>query len=47
MQGNLSKPAPRLPEAGQAEIERKLSFLLRVFTPRTVFMEIGSRDCEL
>ena len=25
----------------------KLDFLLRVFTPRTVFMEIGSSDCEL
>jgi len=47
MQGNLSTPAARLPEARRAELERKLSFLLRVFTPRTVFMEIGSRDCEL
>ena len=26
---------------------QKFDFLLRVFTPRTVFMEIGSSDCEL
>ena len=25
----------------------KFDFLLRVFTPRTVFMEIGASDCEL
>jgi hypothetical protein len=47
MQGNLSTLAPRLPDSRQAEIARKFRFLLRVFTPRTVFMEIGSSDCEL
>ncbi|HJY79073.1 MAG TPA: hypothetical protein VKE95_20690 [Burkholderiales bacterium] len=26
---------------------QKFDFLLRVLTPRTVFMEIGPRDCEL
>ena len=26
---------------------RQLEFLLRVLTPRTVFMDLGSRDCEL
>ena len=26
---------------------QKFDFLLRVFTPRTVFMEIGASDCEL
>jgi len=26
---------------------QKFDFLLRVFTPRTVFMEMGSSDCEL
>ena len=39
--------APRLQYAGEAEAERKFRFLLRVFTPRTVFMEIGSSDGEV
>lgn len=33
--------------ARHPELSRQFEFLLRVFTPRTVFMEIGSRDCEL
>jgi hypothetical protein len=45
--GNLSTLAPGLPDGREAEIGRKFRFLLRVFTPRTVFMEIGSSDCEL
>jgi hypothetical protein len=31
----------------EKELERKFDFLLRVFTPRTVFMEVGSADCGL
>jgi hypothetical protein len=33
--------------AREEELERQFDFLLRVFTPRTVFMEIGSSDCAL
>jgi hypothetical protein len=29
------------------EVERHFEFLLGVFTPRTVFMEIGAPDCAL
>jgi hypothetical protein len=47
MQGNLSTLAPRLPDLSEAETARKFRFLQRVFMPRTVFMEIGSSDCEL
>ena len=47
MEANLSTPVPRQSDRREAEIVRKFSFLLRVFTPRTVFMEIGSSDCEL
>ena len=47
MEANLSTLAPRRPDRREAESVRKFSFLLRVFTPRTVFMEIGSSDCEL
>jgi hypothetical protein len=46
--------AQHLPFAGwqclsrrDVEVARQFAFLLRVFTPRTVFMEIGSPDCEL
>jgi hypothetical protein len=39
--------APGFPARTDDDAARKFSFLLRVFTPRTVFMEIGSRDCEL
>jgi hypothetical protein len=46
--------AQHLPFAGwqclsrrDVEVARQFAFLLRVFTPRTVFMEIGSADCEL
>jgi hypothetical protein len=34
-------------EAGRREVGRQFEFLLRVFTPRTVFMEVGSADGEL
>jgi hypothetical protein len=47
MQGNLSTLAAGRPYGREAEVARKFRFLLRVFTPRTVFMEIGSSDCEL
>jgi hypothetical protein len=30
-----------------AQVARQFEFLLRVLTPRTVFMEIGSSDCQL
>jgi hypothetical protein len=33
--------------ARHPEVGRQFELLLRVFTPRTVFMEIGSADCEL
>lgn len=33
--------------ARHPETSQKFDLLLRVFTPRTVFMEIGSNDCEL
>jgi hypothetical protein len=39
--------APQVFAQRDAEITRQLDLLLRVFTPRTVFMEIGSPDCEL
>lgn len=29
------------------EVDRQFNFLLRAFTPRTVFLEIGPPDCEL
>ena len=29
------------------ELKRQFDFLLKAFTPRTVFMEVGSADCEL
>jgi len=47
MEANLSTLAPRQPDRREAETVRKFSFLRRVLTPRTVFMEIGSSDCEL
>lgn len=39
--------APELLRKREAQVQRQFDFLLRVFTPRTVFMEIGSADCEL
>ena len=33
--------------ARHPEVDQRFDFLLRVFTPRTVFMEIGSSDGEL
>lgn len=39
--------APELFRRRDARIERQLDFLLRVFSPRTVFMQIGSLDGEL
>lgn len=39
--------APALFSPRDQEVEREFGFLLRVFTPRTVFMEVGSSDCEL
>ena len=47
MEANLSTPDPRQCDRRETEIVRRFSLLLRVFTPRTVFMEIGSSDCEL
>jgi hypothetical protein len=29
------------------EVERQLSFLRRLFTPRTIFMHFGAQDCAL
>ena len=39
--------APELFRRRDAEVSRQFDFLLRVFTPRTVFMEFGSADGEL
>ena len=47
MQANHSTLAPELLGKRESGTTRKLHFLLRVFTPRTVFMEMGSSDCEL
>jgi hypothetical protein len=33
--------------ARHPEVDQRFDFLLRVFTPRTVFMEIGATDAEL
>lgn len=38
---------PALFARREDELARELDFLLRFFTPRTVFMEIGSRDGRL
>jgi len=45
--GGARALAPELFSKRQAQVSRQFDFLLRVFTPRTVFMEIGSADCEL
>jgi hypothetical protein len=34
-------------ENRDAEVRRQFAFLRRFFTPRTVFMHIGARDCML
>ena len=39
--------APELFPDRDAQASRQFDFLLRVFTPRTVFMEVGSADGEL
>jgi hypothetical protein len=39
--------APELFTHRDAQASRQFDFLLRVFTPRTVFMEMGSADGEL
>jgi hypothetical protein len=39
--------APELSRKRDAQVQRQFDFLLRVFTPRTVFMEVGAADCEL
>lgn len=47
---SAGSPAPVAPEffaQRDAEIARRFAFLLRFFTPRTVFLELGTRDCEL
>ncbi|OGA71320.1 MAG: hypothetical protein A3G81_31090 [Betaproteobacteria bacterium RIFCSPLOWO2_12_FULL_65_14] len=47
---SAGSPAPVAPEffaQRDAEIARRFDFLLRFFTPRTVFLELGTRDCEL
>ena len=47
---SAGSPAPVAPEffaRREAEIARRFVFLLRFFTPRTVFLELGTRDCEL
>lgn len=38
---------PELRARSSIEVARQFAFLLRVFTPLTVFMEVGSPDCDL
>jgi hypothetical protein len=38
---------PELRARSGTEVARQFAFLLRVFTPLTVFMEVGSPDCDL
>lgn len=45
--GGARAVAPEVFAKRDAQVERQFDFLLRYFTPRTVFMDIGSRDCEL
>jgi hypothetical protein len=45
--GGARAVAPELFRRRDAEVGRQFEFLLRVFTPRTVFMELGSPDGEL
>ncbi|TAK84951.1 MAG: hypothetical protein EPO20_12245 [Betaproteobacteria bacterium] len=45
--GSLAPVAPEFFARRDAEIARRFEFLLRFFTPRTVFLELGTRDCEL
>jgi hypothetical protein len=45
--GGARAVAPELFARRDAQVSRQFDFLLQVFTPRTVFMEVGSADCEL
>lgn len=45
--GSPARVAPEFFAQRDAEIARRFEFLLRFFTPRTVFLELGTRDCEL
>jgi ketosteroid isomerase-like protein len=45
--GGARAVAPELFRTRDAQVERQFDFLLRVFTPRTVFMEMGSEDGAL
>lgn len=45
--GGARRLAPELFRKRDARTGRQLEFLLRVFSPRTVFMQIGSADGEL
>lgn len=45
--GGARAVAPELFAKRDAQVSRQFDFLLQVFTPRTVFMEVGSTDCEL
>jgi hypothetical protein len=45
--GGARALAPELFRKREGQVQRQFDFLLRVFTPRTVFMEVGSSDCEL
>jgi hypothetical protein len=45
--GSAAPVAPEFFARRDAEIARRFEFLLRFFTPRTVFLELGTRDCEL
>jgi len=45
--GSPAQVAPEFFAQRDAEIARRFEFLLRFFTPHTVFLELGTRDCEL
>ncbi len=45
--GSPAHVAPEFFAQRDAEIARRFEFLVRFFTPRTVFLELGTRDYEL
>src|SRR5688500_12495478 len=45
--GGVRAPAPEPLEKRDAQVTGQFEFVRRALTPRTVFMEMGSADCEL
>jgi hypothetical protein len=44
---SLGQGAIAVPTKRDAQVAQQFDFLLQAFTPRTVFMDIGSADCAL